>query len=156
MNDRQLGFTLIELMIVIAILGILAAIAIPAYTDFSIRAKVSEAIYAADAAKTAVTEYHTSEGLFPNNRTASGVFEISTNYIRTLTIVGNGVIALEINEINTGLTGVAGAGTMHLRLIPSVPGATGAYSWSCEVNSEADGSGTDNIIRRFVPAICRN
>jgi type IV pilus assembly protein PilA len=144
-------------MIVIAILGILAAIAIPAYTDYSIRAKISESIYAADGAKTAVSEYHTSEAIFPNNRTASGVFEISTKYIRTLTIVGNGIIALEINEITTGLSGIAGTGSMHLRLIPTAPTSTnGAYDWTCEVNSEADGSGTDDIIRRFVPTVCRN
>jgi type IV pilus assembly protein PilA len=154
---RQNGFTLIELMIVIAILGILAAIAIPAYQDYSIKAKVSEAIYAGDAAKTAVTEYHSSESAFPTTRTGSGVLLISSQYITTLTIVGNGIIAIQVDVATTGIDTIAGTGNMHIRLTPSAPtAANGVYSWTCSVNSQADGSGTDLIISRFVPPACRN
>jgi len=154
---RQNGFTLIELMIVIAILGILAAIAIPAYQDYSIKAKVSEAIYAGDAAKTAVTEYHSTEGSFPISRTGSGVLLITSNYITTLTIVGNGIIAIQVNVATTGIDTIAGTGEMHVRLTPTAPtGANGVYNWECSVNSQADGSGTDLIISRFVPPVCRN
>ena len=73
MKRNQAGFTLIELMIVIAILGILAAIAIPAYQDYSVRAKVSEAINVASPAKLAVAEFLSSEGTWPANRTEAGV-----------------------------------------------------------------------------------
>ena len=156
MINQQKGFTLIELMIVVAILGILAAIAIPAYNDYTIKARVSEAIYAVDAAKSAVTEYHSSIGDFPNNRTASGILLIQSQYISTLTVVGSGVIAIQVNETTTGISSIAGTGTMFIRLIPTEPTATnGVYNWSCEVNSEADGSGTNDIIRRFVPPVCR-
>ena len=154
-KNRQHGFTLIELMIVIAILGIIAAIAIPAYLDYSIRAKVSEAIYAADAAKSAVTEYHSTTSTFPNNRSASGLLQSTSKYITTMTVI-SGTIAIQVDEVETGLSNIAGTSTMWIRLTPTAPtGSSGVYDWSCSVNSEADGTGTDLIISRFAPSVCR-
>src|SRR5437763_2199623 len=72
MTKLQKGFTLIELMIVVAIIGILAAIAIPAYQDYTIRSKVTELINAAGVCKTSVAEYYQSKGVLPNNVTAAG------------------------------------------------------------------------------------
>ena len=86
MKRTQAGFTLIELMIVIAILGILAAIAIPAYQDYSIRAKISEAINTASPAKLAVSEYYQSEGALPTNRTEAGTSDVVTNFVNELTV----------------------------------------------------------------------
>ena len=70
---KQQGFTLIELMIVVAIIGILAAIAIPAYQDYTIRAKVTEAMGLASSAKTSVSEYRLSQSAFPANATQAGL-----------------------------------------------------------------------------------
>ncbi|ENV5314313.1 pilin, partial [Neisseria gonorrhoeae] len=73
MNTLQKGFTLIELMIVIAIVGILAAVALPAYQDYTARAQVSEAILLAEGQKSAVTEYYLNHGKWPENNTSAGV-----------------------------------------------------------------------------------
>ncbi|HFA0042781.1 TPA: pilin, partial [Neisseria gonorrhoeae] len=73
MNTLQKGFTLIELMIVIAIVGILAAVALPAYQDYTARAQVSEAILLAEGQKSAGTEYYLNHGKWPANNGAAGV-----------------------------------------------------------------------------------
>ncbi|ENW5879376.1 pilin [Neisseria gonorrhoeae] len=72
MNTLQKGFTLIELMIVIAIVGILAAVALPAYQDYTARAQVSEAILLAEGQKSAVTEYYLNNGKWPADNGAAG------------------------------------------------------------------------------------
>lgn len=73
MNQAQQGFTLIELMIVVAIIGILAAVAIPAYQDYTIRAKVSEVLTIASAARSSVAEYYISTGKMPDTAAAAGI-----------------------------------------------------------------------------------
>ncbi|HGO7127567.1 TPA: prepilin-type N-terminal cleavage/methylation domain-containing protein, partial [Neisseria meningitidis] len=73
MNTLQKGFTLIELMIVIAIVGILAAVALPAYQDYTARAQVSEAILLAEGQKSAVTEYYLNHGIWPDGNSDAGV-----------------------------------------------------------------------------------
>ncbi|MEE7724354.1 pilin [Neisseria meningitidis] len=78
MNTLQKGFTLIELMIVIAIVGILAAVALPAYQDYTARAQVSEAILLAEGQKSAVTEYYLNHGIWPANNNSAGVASSST------------------------------------------------------------------------------
>ncbi|EMT7960397.1 pilin [Neisseria gonorrhoeae] len=77
MNTLQKGFTLIELMIVIAIVGILAAVALPAYQDYTARAQVSEAILLAEGQKSAVTEYYLNHGTWPEDNTSAGVASAS-------------------------------------------------------------------------------
>ncbi|HGH6463390.1 TPA: pilin, partial [Neisseria meningitidis] len=78
MNTLQKGFTLIELMIVIAIVGILAAVALPAYQDYTARAQVSEAILLAESQKSAVTEYYLNHGIWPGDNSSAGVASSST------------------------------------------------------------------------------
>ncbi|HEZ5446672.1 TPA: pilin [Neisseria meningitidis] len=78
MNTLQKGFTLIELMIVIAIVGILAAVALPAYQDYTARAQVSEAILLAEGQKSAVTEYYLNHGKWPDGNSNAGVASSST------------------------------------------------------------------------------
>ncbi|EPI8163303.1 pilin, partial [Neisseria gonorrhoeae] len=94
MNTLQKGFTLIELMIVIAIVGILAAVALPAYQDYTARAQVSEAILLAEGQKSAVTEYYLNHGEWPENNTSAGVAsasEIKGKYVQKVE-VNNGVV----------------------------------------------------------------
>ncbi|HEZ3861010.1 TPA: pilin, partial [Neisseria meningitidis] len=94
MNTLQKGFTLIELMIVIAIVGILAAVALPAYQDYTARAQVSEAILLAEGQKSAVTEYYLNHGEWPGNNTSAGVASSSTikgKYVEKVE-VKNGVV----------------------------------------------------------------
>ncbi|EGC52025.1 fimbrial protein [Neisseria meningitidis N1568] len=94
MNTLQKGFTLIELMIVIAIVGILAAVALPAYQDYTARAQVSEAILLAEGQKSAVTEYYLNHGEWPSNNTSAGVAsasKIKGKYVEKVE-VKNGVV----------------------------------------------------------------
>ncbi|HFC7418619.1 TPA: pilin [Neisseria meningitidis] len=94
MNTLQKGFTLIELMIVIAIVGILAAVALPAYQDYTARAQVSEAILLAEGQKSAVTEYYLNHGEWPGDNSSAGVAsssKIKGKYVKEVK-VANGVI----------------------------------------------------------------
>ncbi|EMU0914468.1 pilin, partial [Neisseria gonorrhoeae] len=95
MNTLQKGFTLIELMIVIAIVGILAAVALPAYQDYTARAQVSEAILLAEGQKSAVTEYYLNNGEWPENNDKAGVASPASNikgkYVQKVE-VNNGVV----------------------------------------------------------------
>ncbi|HGH6475236.1 TPA: pilin [Neisseria meningitidis] len=94
MNTLQKGFTLIELMIVIAIVGILAAVALPAYQDYTARAQVSEAILLAEGQKSAVTEYYLNHGEWPGNNSSAGVAtsaNIKGKYVEKVE-VKNGVV----------------------------------------------------------------
>ncbi|HEZ6363155.1 TPA: pilin [Neisseria meningitidis] len=94
MNTLQKGFTLIELMIVIAIVGILAAVALPAYQDYTARAQVSEAILLAEGQKSAVTEYYLNHGTWPANNSSAGVAtsaNIKGKYVQSVE-VKNGVV----------------------------------------------------------------
>ncbi|HGT8614728.1 TPA: pilin [Neisseria gonorrhoeae] len=103
MNTLQKGFTLIELMIVIAIVGILAAVALPAYQDYTARAQVSEAILLAEGQKSAVTEYYLNHGIWPKDNTSAGVAnptEIKGKYVQSVT-VANGVVTAKTPKPTT-------------------------------------------------------
>ncbi|EMR8711201.1 pilin, partial [Neisseria gonorrhoeae] len=100
MNTLQKGFTLIELMIVIAIVGILAAVALPAYQDYTARAQVSEAILLAEGQKSAVTEYYLNNGEWPKDNASAGVASTPTDikgkYVQKVE-VNNGVVTAQMN-----------------------------------------------------------
>ncbi|HGL9445611.1 TPA: pilin, partial [Neisseria gonorrhoeae] len=103
MNTLQKGFTLIELMIVIAIVGILAAVALPAYQDYTARAQVSEAILLAEGQKSAVTEYYLNNGEWPENNASAGVASSATDikgkYVKEVK-VENGVVTATMASSN--------------------------------------------------------
>lgn len=128
MTKLQKGFTLIELMIVVAIIGILAAIAIPAYQDYTIRAQVSEGMNLAAAAKAAVAESYLNRGVAPLNRTAAGMSATATDtngkYVTGVNVV-NGVI-----QITYGYEANARINTQTLFLVPHVT-QDGSVAWQC-------------------------
>ena len=138
MKRVQQGFTLIELMIVVAIIGILAAIAIPAYQDYTIRAKVSEALNMASAAKASVSEFRLSMNRWPAANASAGVSpSIKSKYVNSLTIGAAGVITVAVNPTSTG----AGAG--NVVLTPNFTNST--VDWTC----------TGTIHSKYLPANCR-
>ncbi len=113
MKRMQQGFTLIELMIVVAIVGILAAIALPAYQDYVIRSKMSEGVAALAACKTSVSEFVSTKNAWPSDADNAGCSTIATQYVANLAVAGNGVIT--VTTVNTG----SKSGDCTLTLTPS-------------------------------------
>ncbi len=143
---KQQGFTLIELMIVVAIIGILAAIAIPAYQDYTIRAQVSEGLSLSAGAKAAVAEFYQDQGAWPTDNAEAGIevpANITGKYVQTVTVTAGAA-----NGIITVLYGVdANANINGASLTMTATDNNGSVSWAC-----ADGGGLQN---KWLPAACR-
>ena len=125
MKSLQKGFTLIELMIVVAIIGILAAVALPAYQDYTIRARTSELILAASAARTSVTE--AAQGLNTLAGSGSGMVIGTGGKVSGATVSANGVITIAGSDASMGTSGIS------MTLTPSWNTAASTVIWSCEV-----------------------
>ena len=143
MKTMQKGFTLIELMIVVAIIAILAAIAIPAYQNYLIRAQVSEGAVLADGAKTPITEYYSNTGKFPSKNASAGLAlasSITGKYVAQVDAgATNGqIIAVFGNQSNNAISGK--------EFILSAVTSGGSVAWSCSKS---------NVDPKYLPSSCR-
>ena len=166
MTKLQKGFTLIELMIVVAIIGILAAIAIPAYQDYTIRAQVSEGMNLAAAAKAAVAETFLNRGEAPANRAAAGMSATATDtngkYVESVDVANGAITITYGNEANAAIDGPRRCSSSRT-ITPD-----GSVAWQCggaaapraalDARWAAHGSGgtlAGGDFVRYLPAACR-
>jgi type IV pilus assembly protein PilA len=162
----QQGFTLIELMIVVAIIGILAAIAIPAYQDYTIRAKVTEGIGLADAAKTSVAEAFESGDLKGVSALAVGWIptQFASKYVTSVAVAASGLITVKYSGVVPQINGKLLTLTPFVNQAVLAAGAQGAVDWGCATltaaaaaanNLTVPGANMGTLDARYTPASCK-
>jgi type IV pilus assembly protein PilA len=157
MKHIQKGFTLIELMIVVAIIGILAAVALPAYQDYTVRAKISEVILAMSACRTSITEVYQTGGTPPTANSWGCESGVASKYVQGLTTDTNGKVTAQVTGINGTVNGLfvtlvpmaSSASAATTAGNPSNMGA-GLFGWRCGLL--ADGT---TLNSKFLPGSCR-
>ncbi len=150
---RKNGFTLIELMIAIAIVGILLSLAVPAYQNYTIRAKIAEALTVASSFKTLIAESYLNTGKIPADAAAAGIntTNFSTEYIQGVsygTAEDGGVGQLKMtlsDQVSTDLNNTV--------LILEAEVSNGTLTWNCTTTEDGE---TDNIGGEYLPANCRS
>ncbi|HFC7331219.1 pilin [Neisseria meningitidis] len=165
MNTLQKGFTLIELMIVIAIVGILAAVALPAYQDYTARAQVSEAILLAEGQKSAVTEYYLNHGIWPSDNSAAGVAssaDIKGKYVEKVE-VKNGVVTATMasSNVNNEIKGKklslwAKRQNGSVKWFCGQPVTRAANNTAKDAVTAANDNSNNGINTKHLPSTCRD
>jgi len=158
MNKGQQGFTLIELMIVVAIIGILAAVAIPQYQDYTIRTQITEGLNLAAEAKSSIGDFYANRGRLPTNNASAGLAtagSITGNYVTSITVSGSGNVTVKYgNRVN------AKVATQVVTLNP-YKNAAGSLVWVCGKASAPTGAtapgttATTTVDGRYLPTDCR-
>ena len=152
MKRLQQGFTLIELMIVVAIIGILAAVALPAYQDYTIRAKVSEVILALSACRTSITEVYQSSTSSPGAGNWGCEAGAGSKYVASITTDDNGVVTAGVQNLGPVTGNVTIAPMASATVAATAPANMGAglYGWRCGATSD----GT-SLSAKYLPGSCR-
>ncbi|OIQ77726.1 fimbrial protein precursor [mine drainage metagenome] len=151
-KQLQQGFTLIELMIVVAIIGILAAIAIPAYQDYTIRAQVTEGLSLMDGAKTTVAAFYTDRGIFPAQNASAGLAvdtTITGNYVSKVAAaqIGNGASQGSITATYSNTAPQkANQAINNDTLVLTGTANAGSISWTCT---------SPNLPQKYLPSTCK-
>lgn len=146
-RGAQKGFTLIELMVVVAIVAFLSAFSLPAYQDYTIRTRIAEGLTLASAAKTAMTEYYSTNHTWPRTNSAAGMADASK-------IIGNAVKSVDVNgnmiliTYNGKVGDISGKNLIKISA-PAAPSAGESITWTCGEDS------TTTVPARFLPPECR-
>ncbi|HEY9110345.1 MAG TPA: pilin [Rhodanobacteraceae bacterium] len=143
MKSMQKGFTLIELMIVVAIIAILAAIAIPAYQNYLIRTQVSEGAVLTGGAKTAISEFYSNKGYFPGSNASAGLDQPTTikgKYVTSVDVSANAgqIVALFGADANSAIA--------TKTLVLSAVTSSGSIAWTCTLST---------VDQKYLPSSCR-